>query len=145
MVGGLRNRAGLLVLAAISAADCAAHSMNSLGPFAVGELVRGGRFSIMQAGLWSCVEMLAYAVAMTAIAPLSARLRLRLVALLAGIGLVVAQAAPPLLWGCGPCWPCAYSPAAAWRVECGSQYRGQPVGQTCVCAGLCYGGADCCF
>ncbi|MFT9408953.1 MFS transporter [Acetobacter fabarum] len=102
MVGGLRNRAGLLVLAAISAADCAAHSMNSLGPFAVGELVRGGRFSIMQAGLWSCVEMLAYAVAMTAIAPLSARLRLRLVALLAGIGLVVAQAGSAFAVGVWP-------------------------------------------
>lgn len=86
------NRAGLLVLAAISAVDCAAHSMNSLGPFAVGELVRSGRFSIMQAGLWSCVEMLSYAVAMTGIAPLSLQVRLRFVAVLAALGLVVAQA-----------------------------------------------------
>ncbi|WP_338333490.1 hypothetical protein [Acetobacter sp. LMG 32666] len=92
MVRGHGNRAGLVVLAAISAVDCAAHSMNSLGPFAVGELVRSGRFSIMLAGLWSCVEMLAYAVAMTAVAPLSARLRLRFVAVLAAVGLVVAQA-----------------------------------------------------
>lgn len=34
---------GVMTLVAISAADCAAHSMNSLGPFAVGELIKMGR------------------------------------------------------------------------------------------------------
>ncbi|MBO1329129.1 hypothetical protein OQ496_11995 [Acetobacter suratthaniensis] len=85
------NRPAFFILAAVSAVDCAAHSMNSLGPFAVGELVRSGRFSLMQAGLWSCVEMLSYAIAMTGIAPWSSRLRLRSVAFLAASGLIVAQ------------------------------------------------------
>lgn len=101
MMQGLHKQSGLIVLVAISAVDCAAHSMNSLGPFAVGELVRAGRFSIMQAGLWSCVEMLAYAMAMICIAPLSARVRLRFVALIAATGLVLAQAGSALateLW-----------------------------------------------
>lgn len=101
-MGGLNNRTGLVVLAAISAVDCAAHSMNSLGPFAVGELVRGGQFSIMQAGMWSCVEMLAYAVAMTGIAPFSARLQLRGVALYAALGLVLAQAGSAFAAGLWP-------------------------------------------
>lgn len=96
---GLHKHHGLIVLVAISAVDCAAHSMNSLGPFAVGELVRAGRFSIMQAGLWSCVEMLAYAMAMVGIAPLSARVRLRFVALIAATGLVLAQAGSALATG----------------------------------------------
>ena len=98
---GLHKHYGLIVVVAISAVDCAAHSMNSLGPFAVGELVRAERFSIMQAGLWSCVEMLAYAMAMIGIAALSALVRLRFVALIASTGLVRAQAGSALrndLW-----------------------------------------------
>lgn len=86
------SRPAFLILAAVSAVDCAAHNMNSLGPFAVGALVQSGRFSLMQAGLWSCVEMLSYAIAMTGMAPWSSRIRLRSVALLAAIGLVMAQA-----------------------------------------------------
>lgn len=101
MARGLHNRAGLYVLAAISAVDCAAHSMNSLGPFAVGELVRNGHLSIMQAGLWSCVEMLAYATAMTSIAPLSPKIRLRSLALSATVGLVIAQAGSAFATGMG--------------------------------------------
>ncbi|MFT8419361.1 MAG: hypothetical protein ABF636_11120 [Acetobacter sp.] len=102
MAGVLGKRAGLVVLAAISAVDCAAHSMNSLGPFAVGELLRSGQFSLMQAGVWSSVEMLAYAIAMTGLAPFSAHIRLRNVALYAALGLVLAQAGSAFAAGLWP-------------------------------------------
>ncbi|MCG0998085.1 MFS transporter [Acetobacter persici] len=83
---------GVMTLVAISAADCAAHSMNSLGPFAVGELIKNGQMTAAQAGVWSSVEMLSYAAAMTGIASAVHRIRLRSLALVAAICVVFAQA-----------------------------------------------------
>lgn len=51
MALGETRKIGFITLAAISAADCAAHSMNSLGPFAVGELIKSGQLTTAQAGL----------------------------------------------------------------------------------------------
>lgn len=76
--------------------------MNSLGPFAVGELVKSHQVSVVQAGVWSCVEMLSYAVAMTGIASYAARVRLRSLALMAAGAVIVAQASSAVMhvfWG----------------------------------------------
>lgn len=76
--------------------------MNSLGPFAVGELVKSNQVSVVQAGVWSCVEMLSYAVAMTGIASYAARVRLRSLALMAAGAVIVAQASSAfthVFWG----------------------------------------------
>ncbi|MFT8445250.1 MAG: MFS transporter [Acetobacter orientalis] len=99
---GQTRKIGLITLAAISAADCAAHSMNSLGPFAVGELIKSGQMTAAQAGLWSSIEMLSYAAAMTGIAPHVNRVRLRMLALVAAGCVVVAQTGSAYLhvfWG----------------------------------------------
>lgn len=89
---GQTRKIGFTTLAAISAADCAAHSMNSLGPFAVGELIKSGQMSAAQAGVWSSIEMLSYAATMTGIAPHVNHVRLRTLALVAAGCVVVAQA-----------------------------------------------------
>ncbi|WEQ57107.1 hypothetical protein LV564_08685 [Komagataeibacter nataicola] len=81
----------------ISAADCAAHSMNSLGPFAVSALMADLHLNTFQAGIWSTVEMLAYAGAMFGISPWAARVHLRRLALVAGIMVVVAQGASAIM------------------------------------------------
>ncbi|MFT9164558.1 MFS transporter [Komagataeibacter saccharivorans] len=81
----------------ISAADCAAHSMNSLGPFAVSALMADLHLNTFQAGVWSTFEMLAYAGAMFGISPWAARLRLRRVALVAGVMVVIAQGASAIM------------------------------------------------
>lgn len=96
------RKIGFTTLAAISAADCAAHSMNSLGPFAVGELIKSGQMTAAQAGIWSSVEMLSYAAAMTGIASHVNRVRLRQLALVAAGCVIVAQAGSAYLhvfWG----------------------------------------------
>ena len=96
------RKIGFITLAAISAADCAAHSMNSLGPFAVGELIKSGQLTTAQAGLWSSVEMLSYAAAMTGIASHVHRVRLRSLALIAACCVIAAQAGSAyvhVLWG----------------------------------------------
>lgn len=92
MALGETRKIGFITLAAISAADCVAHSMNSLGPFAVGELIKSGQLTTAQAGLWSSVEMLSYAAAMTGIASHVHRVRLRLLALIAACCVIAAQA-----------------------------------------------------
>lgn len=89
---GQTRKIGFATLAAISAADCAAHTMNSLGPFAVGELIKNGQMTAAQAGLWSSTEMLFYAAAMTGIASHVDRVRLRMLALVAAGSVIVAQA-----------------------------------------------------
>ncbi|GBQ52673.1 major facilitator superfamily transporter [Komagataeibacter sucrofermentans DSM 15973] len=81
----------------ISAADCAAHSMNSLGPFAVSALMTDLHLNTFQAGIWSTVEMVAYAGAMFGISPWAAGLHLRRVALVAGIMVVMAQGASAIV------------------------------------------------
>lgn len=102
MALGETRKIGFITLAAISAADCAAHSMNSLGPFAVGELMKSGQLTTAQAGLWSSVEMLSYAAAMTGIAAHVHRVRLRSLALIVACCVIAAQAGSAyvhVLWG----------------------------------------------
>lgn len=80
----------------ISAVDCAAHNMNSLGPFAVNALMDGRHLDALQAGIWTVVEILSYAAAMLAMAPVAGRVRLRPLALLAAAIASAAQAGSAL-------------------------------------------------
>ncbi|QNT77465.1 MFS transporter [Entomobacter blattae] len=86
-----RNKKALWLIASVSAADCAAHSMNVLGPFAVEAILTHAHLNTFQAGLWMTTEMLSYGLAMVCAAHYAVHINLRMIALIASIMVILAQ------------------------------------------------------
>ncbi len=80
------------MFAGIGAATAAAHIGNNFTTYLVGGLIDRFGFTPFQMGLWSMAETLAYALAMFGVAPRVARLNPRLLASLASVLVVLAQA-----------------------------------------------------
>lgn len=78
--------------AGIGAATAAAHIGNNFTTYLVGGLIDKFGFTPFQMGVWSMTETLAYALAMFVVAPRVASLNPRLLASLASILVILAQA-----------------------------------------------------
>ena len=88
----LRRAQVIGTFAGIGAATAAAHIGNNFSTYLVGGLIDRFGFTPFQMGLWSMTETLAYALAMFGISPRVAKLNPRLLASLASILVILAQA-----------------------------------------------------
>jgi predicted MFS family arabinose efflux permease len=91
-MSSLRKAQVIGTFVGIGAATAAAHIGNNFTTYLVGGLIDRFGFTPFQMGLWSMAETLAYALAMFIVAPRVARLNPRLLASLASVLVILAQA-----------------------------------------------------
>lgn len=85
-------RTAVRLVLGIGAATAAAHIGNNFTTYLIGGLIDRFGFTPIQMGLWSMVELLAYAAAMFLVAPVVATLSPRFLMVAAGVLVVAGQA-----------------------------------------------------